>query len=101
MNGPKARLKESQTLTHFRVTMFADEIIIYFSYLLILLKGKIKDSRTARVLDTMMAMQARQSETGGSTEEEMEYDDVFIFDNVSVGVCILLCTIYTMPQKCN
>ena len=63
-----------------------------------LLKSEIKDSRTAGVLDTMLAMQAKQAETEGSTEEEMEYDDVFIFDNVSVGVCIL-CTIDTVCHK--
>ena len=35
----------------------------------------------------MLAMQARQVEAGGSTDEEMEYDDIFIFDNVRFGVC--------------
>ena len=63
-------------------------------------KGESKDSRTAGVLDTMLAMQARQAEAGGSTEEEMEYDDVFIFDNVSVGVCILCTTRYVLCTSC-
>ena len=35
----------------------------------------------------MLAMQVRQVEAGGSINEEMEYDDVIIFDNVRFGVC--------------
>ena len=50
------------------------------------------------MLDTILAIQARQAEIGASTEEEMEYDAVFIFDNVRVGVRIL-CTIDTMCHK--
>lgn len=32
----------------------------------------------------MLEMQVKQVKAGGPTNEEMEYDDVFILDNVSV-----------------
>ena len=50
-------------------------------------KDETKNRQTAGVLDAMLAMQARQFEAGGRTDEEMEYDDVVIFDNVRFGVC--------------
>ena len=50
-------------------------------------KDETKNRQSAGVLDAMLAMQARQVEAGGSTDEEMEYDDVFIFDNVRFVVC--------------
>lgn len=39
------------------------------------------------MLDTMIRMQEEQIERGGEAEGEMEYDDIFVFDNVrAVGV---------------
>lgn len=43
----------------------------------------------------MLEMQAKQVEDGGPTNEEMEYDDVFILDNVSDTITVYACFNYT------
>lgn len=43
-----------------------------------------KTDRTAGVLDKMLEMQAQQVGRGGPREDEMEYDDAFLCDNVRI-----------------
>ena len=45
--------------------------------------------RTGGALDRMLEMQAKQLAAGGPKDGEMEYDDSFIYDNVSQSHCFL------------